>query len=54
MPIVCEFPNVFPEALPDLPSEQEIEFGIDVILGTEPILIPPYRMTPVELKELKV
>ena len=33
--------------------EREVEFTIDLIPGTEPISIPPYRMAPVELRELK-
>ena len=35
-----------------LPPEREIEFCIDVVPGTDPISMPPYRMTPAELKEL--
>ena len=36
-----------------LPSDRELEFGIEVLHGSTPIYIPPYRMTPMELKELK-
>ena len=53
VPVVNEFIDVFPEELPGLPPEREVEFGIDLIPGTQPISIPPYRMAPVELKELK-
>ncbi|WMV30217.1 hypothetical protein MTR67_023602 [Solanum verrucosum] len=53
IPLVIEFPDVFPEDLPSLPPEQEVEFSIDVIPNTQPISIPPYRMTPAELRELK-
>ena len=52
VPVVCEFPDVFPEELPGLPPDREIEFCIDVVLGTDPISMPPYRMAPAELKEL--
>ena len=52
VPVVCEFPDVFPEELPGLPPEREIEFCIDVVSSTNPICMPPYRMTPTELKEL--
>ena len=52
-PIVNEFIDVFLEELPGLPPEREIEFCIDLIPGTQPISIPPYRMAPIELKELK-
>ncbi|CAN1782449.1 Transposon Ty3-I Gag-Pol polyprotein [Linum perenne] len=51
--VVKEFPEVFPEELPGLPPQREVEFDIEVIPGTAPISIPPYRMAPVELKELK-
>ncbi|KAL5752232.1 hypothetical protein ACOSQ2_022739 [Xanthoceras sorbifolium] len=51
---VCDFPDVFPEELPSLPPIREIEFAIDVIPGTTPISITPYRMAPAELKELKL
>ncbi|KAG8473009.1 hypothetical protein CXB51_034924 [Gossypium anomalum] len=53
VPVVCELTDVFPEELPGLPSVREVEFGIDLILGTAPISIAPYRMAPTELKELK-
>lgn len=42
--LVLEFPYVFPKELPKLPPDGEIEFSIDVILGTQLISIPPYRM----------
>ncbi|XP_058180087.1 uncharacterized protein LOC131298627 [Rhododendron vialii] len=52
--VVHEFPDVFPEELPGLPPEREIEFTINLLPGTAPISIPPYRFAPVELRELKV
>ena len=51
--IVRDFPDVFPEELPGLPPEREVEVSIDVLLGTTPIAQAPYRMAPVELAELK-
>ncbi|XP_058202949.1 uncharacterized protein LOC131317410 [Rhododendron vialii] len=51
--VVREFPDVFPEELPGLPPEREIEFVIDLLPGTAPISIPPYRFAPAELRELK-
>jgi len=51
--VVNEFSDVFSEDLPGLPPKREVEFGIDVIPGTQPISIPPYRMAPAELRELK-
>ena len=52
VPVVCEFPDVFSEELPGLPPDREIELCIDVVPGTDPIFMPPYRMAPAELKEL--
>ena len=53
VPVVRDFPDVFPEYLPGLPPEREIDFPIDLVPGTSPISLPPYRMAPAELKELK-
>ena len=50
---VREFLDVFPEDLPGLPPEREVDFAIDLAPGTEPISRAPYRMAPAELKELK-
>ncbi|XP_070007747.1 uncharacterized protein [Nicotiana sylvestris] len=51
--VVNEFSGVFPDELPRILPDKEIDFGIDVMPGTQPISIPPYRMAPAELKELK-
>ena len=53
IPVVREFPNVFPDDTAGLPPDREVEFTIDLIPGTEPISIPPYRMSHTELRELK-
>ncbi|KAA0061189.1 ty3-gypsy retrotransposon protein [Cucumis melo var. makuwa] len=53
-PVVRDNPDVFPEELPGLPPHREIEFAIELELGTVPISRAPYRMAPTELKELKV
>ena len=50
---MCEFQDIFPEELPGLPPEREIDFCIDVVPGTDPMSMPPYRMAPAELSELK-
>ncbi|XP_070046627.1 uncharacterized protein [Nicotiana tomentosiformis] len=52
VPLVREFPDVFPVDL-TMPPDRDIDFGIDLVLGTHPISIPPYLMAPAELKELK-
>ena len=53
IPIVKEFPDVFPDYISGLPPDRAIEFVIELIPRTEPISIPPYKMVPAELKELK-
>ncbi|WMV30435.1 hypothetical protein MTR67_023820, partial [Solanum verrucosum] len=53
IPMVLEFREVFPTDLPSMPPDRDIDFCIDLEPGTRPISIPPYRMAPVELRELK-
>ena len=54
IPTVSDFPDLFPEELPGLPPQREIEFSIDVVPGATPASITPYRMASAELKELKL
>ena len=54
VPVVKEFPDVFPEELESLPPERAMEFKIDLVPGAAPVSKTPYRMAPAELKELKV
>nr|GEZ44145.1 putative reverse transcriptase domain-containing protein [Tanacetum cinerariifolium] len=49
----AQFPDVFPDELPGIPPVREVKFNIELIPGAEPISKAPYRMAPVELKELK-
>ena len=53
IPVVREFPDVFPEELPGIPLEREVELAIEIVPGTVPISRAPYRMASTELKELK-
>ena len=53
IPIVRDYPYVFPEELPGLPPKREVEFTIELVSGTTPISKAPYRISPLELKELK-
>jgi hypothetical protein len=53
IPVVNEFQHVFPQELPGMPRDREIEFTIDLIPGTAPIGQAPYKMEPKELVELK-
>jgi hypothetical protein len=52
--VVKEFADVFLEELPRMPPERELEFTIDLKLGTELIARTPYRMSSPELQELKM
>ena len=52
VPVVNEYPDVFPEELPGLPPDRQIEFTIELAPGTEPVSKAPYRMAPAEMKEL--
>jgi hypothetical protein len=51
IPVVNEFMDVFPQELPGMPPDREIEFTIDLKPGTSPISQAPYKMGPKELKE---
>jgi hypothetical protein len=51
--VVNEFPDVFPEDLPGMPPDRDIEFSIELIPGTAPIFKRPYRMDVKDLAELK-
>jgi hypothetical protein len=51
--VVQEFPDVFPDELPGMPPDRELEFSIDLMPGTAAISKRPYRMSPSELVELK-
>ncbi|XP_070040527.1 uncharacterized protein [Nicotiana tomentosiformis] len=53
VPLVRDFPYVFPTDLSGMQPDIDIDFGIDLLSGTQPISIPRYCMAPLELKELK-
>ncbi|GKA60299.1 putative reverse transcriptase domain-containing protein [Tanacetum coccineum] len=52
VPIVQDFPGVFPEDLPGLPPTRQVEFQIDLVPGAAPVARAPYRLAPSEMKEL--
>ncbi|GJU06157.1 hypothetical protein Tco_1122587, partial [Tanacetum coccineum] len=52
VPIVQDFPEVFPEDLPGIPPTRQVEFQIDLIPGAAPVARAPYRLAPSEMKEL--
>jgi hypothetical protein len=51
--VVCEYADVFPDELPGMPPDRDIEFAIELQPGIAPISKRPYRMPPAELAELK-
>ncbi|KAH0729466.1 hypothetical protein KY289_000654 [Solanum tuberosum] len=53
VPFVSDFPEVFSDDLSGVPTEREIDFGINILRDTRPISILPYKMAPAKLKELK-
>ncbi|XP_072065771.1 uncharacterized protein [Arachis hypogaea] len=53
IPVVRDFPEVFPEDIPEFPPQREIEFAIELVPEAGPVSIAPYRMAPIELEELK-
>jgi hypothetical protein len=53
IPVVCEYPDVFPDELPGMPPDRDVEFVIELQQGTATISKRPYRMPPKELAELK-
>ncbi|GKF11730.1 hypothetical protein Tco_0049656 [Tanacetum coccineum] len=52
MPVVKDFPEVFPEDLPGLPPTRQVEFHIELIPGAAPVARAPYHLAPAEMKEL--
>ncbi|GKB61159.1 putative reverse transcriptase domain-containing protein [Tanacetum coccineum] len=52
VPVVKNFPEVFPEYLPGLPPTRQVEFHIELIPGAAPVARAPYRLAPAEMKEL--
>ena len=53
IPVVSEFPDVFPEELPGMPPDRELEFAIELVPETAPLYKKYYRMLSSELVELK-
>ncbi|GJV47348.1 putative reverse transcriptase domain-containing protein [Tanacetum coccineum] len=52
VPVICEFPEVFPDDLPGLPPPQQVEFRIELVSGAAHVARAPYRLAPSEMKEL--
>ena len=49
IPVVQEYPDIFPEDIPELLPKREVEFSIDLVPGTRPISIAPYQMSSLDL-----
>jgi len=52
VPVVNEYPKVFPDDLPGLPLERQVEFRIDLTPGVAPVARAPNRLAPTEMQEL--
>ncbi|GKA15507.1 putative reverse transcriptase domain-containing protein [Tanacetum coccineum] len=52
VPIVRDFPEVFPEDLSGIPPARQVEFQVDLVSGVAPVARAPYRLAPSEMKEL--
>lgn len=53
LPMVCDFPEVFPNGVSDLPSGREVRFSIDLVPDTSSMSMAPYKMYALELSEMK-
>ncbi|GJT28195.1 putative reverse transcriptase domain-containing protein [Tanacetum coccineum] len=54
VPVIHDFPDVFPEEFPGLTPPRQVEFQIDLVSGATPVARAPYRLAPSEMKELSV
>ncbi|GJS46536.1 putative reverse transcriptase domain-containing protein [Tanacetum coccineum] len=54
VPVIRNFPEVFPEELPGLPPPRQVEFQIDLVPGVVPVARAPYRLASSEMKELLI
>jgi hypothetical protein len=52
IPVVRDFPDVFPEDVLGLPPVRQVEFRIDLVPGAAPVAKAPYRLAPAEMQEL--
>ena len=52
VPMVLDYGDVFPEELPEIPPERQVEFRIDLVPGAAPIAKALYRLAPPEMQEL--
>nr|GEV47817.1 reverse transcriptase domain-containing protein [Tanacetum cinerariifolium] len=52
VPVICKFPDVFPEDLPGLLPPRQVEFEIELVPEDAPVARAPYRLAPLEMKEL--
>ncbi|GKA48814.1 putative reverse transcriptase domain-containing protein [Tanacetum coccineum] len=54
VPVIRDFPEVFPEEFPGLPPTRQVEFRIDLVPGAAPVARAPYSLTPSEMKEMSI
>ncbi|GJR11096.1 putative reverse transcriptase domain-containing protein [Tanacetum coccineum] len=51
VPVIRNFPEVFPKELPGLPPPRQVEFRIDLVSRATPVARTPYRLAPSEMRE---
>ncbi|GJW20219.1 putative reverse transcriptase domain-containing protein [Tanacetum coccineum] len=54
VPVICDFPEVFPKELLRLPPPRQVEFRIDLVLGAAPVARVPYRLASSKMRELSI
>ncbi|GKG42503.1 hypothetical protein Tco_0476801, partial [Tanacetum coccineum] len=54
VPVIHNFPKVFPKELPGLPLPRQVEFRVDLVPRVAPVARTPYRLAPSEMKELSI
>nr|GFC91121.1 putative reverse transcriptase domain-containing protein [Tanacetum cinerariifolium] len=54
VPVICDFPEVFPDDLPGLPPSRQVEFRIDLVPWVAPVSRAPYILAPSKMRELSV
>ncbi|GKF91773.1 hypothetical protein Tco_0275474 [Tanacetum coccineum] len=52
VPIIWDFPEVFPKDFPSLPPTRQVKFQIDLVPGPAPVARAPYQLAPAKMKEL--
>nr|GEX34207.1 retrotransposon protein, putative, Ty3-gypsy subclass [Tanacetum cinerariifolium] len=54
VPVICDFPEVFPDDLPGLPPSRQVEFRIDLVSGAAPVARAPYHLAPSKMRDFSI